>query len=69
MTKQYQIKNYIKRNVQKTFYVDGIKQDTPVWSTFDAKEGDFFYSKTYQEAVSIFVKNFDNLTEQEKNNL
>ena len=68
MTKQYQIQEYIKKNVVKTYYVDGIKQDKAVWSTFDAREGDYFYSETYQEAVSIFVRNWDNLTEQEKNN-
>ena len=69
MTKQYQIQEYIKRNVAKTYYIDGIKQETAVWSTFDPREGDFFYSDTYNEAVSIFVRNFDNLTEQERNNL
>ena len=68
MTKQYQIQEYINRNVVKTFYVDGVKQDKAVWATFDPREGDDFYSDTYQEAVSIFVRNWDNLTEQEKNN-
>lgn len=69
MTKRYQIQEYINKNVVKTFYVDGVKQDKAVWATFDAREGDDFYSETYQEAVSIFVKNFDNLTQQEINNL
>lgn len=68
MTKQYQIQEYINKNVGKTFYVDGIKQDKAVWSAFDAREGDFFYCDTYQEAVNLFVGNWDNLTEQEKNN-
>ena len=64
MTKQFQIQEYIKRNVQKTKDESGNK----VWATYDAREGDNFYSETYQEAVSIFVRNWDNLTEQEKNN-
>ena len=68
MTKQYQIQEYINRNVVKTFYVDGVKQDKAVWATFDPREGDDFYSDTYQEAVSIFVRKWDNLTEQKKNN-
>jgi len=64
MTKQYQIQEYINRNVQKTKDELG----NIVWSTFDAREGDYFHSKNYREAVSIFVRNWDNLTEQEKNN-
>tara|TARA_B110000908_G_scaffold164212_1_gene211895 strand:- start:2535 stop:2756 length:222 start_codon:yes stop_codon:yes gene_type:complete len=69
MTKQYQIQEYINKNVVKTLYVDGVKQDKAVWSAFDPREGDDFYCETYQEAVSIFVSNWDNLTEQERNNL
>ena len=64
MTKQFQIQEYIKRNVQKTKDELG----NTVWATYDAREGDNFYSETYQEAVSIFVRNWDNLTEQEKSN-
>jgi len=68
MTKQYQIQEFINRNVCKTYYIDGIKQDAPVWSTFDAREGDYWYSEKYHEAVSLFVSNWDNLTMQEKEN-
>jgi hypothetical protein len=68
MVKRYEIQNYITNNVQKTFYVDGIKQSNYVWSTFDARNGDFFYSQSYNEAVNIFVSLWSSLTEQEKNN-
>ena len=64
MTKQYQIQNEINRNVTKTKDELG----NTVWATYDAREGDDFHSDTYAEAVSIFVRNWDNLTEQEKNN-
>ena len=64
MTKQYQIQEYINRNVTKTKDELG----NAVWATYDATEGDEFHSDTYAEAVSIFVRNWDNLTEQEKNN-
>jgi len=64
MTKRYQIQEYINRNVAKT--TDEIGNS--VWATYDAREGDYFYSETYYEAVSVFVRNWDNLTEQEKNN-
>ena len=64
MIKQAQIQEYINKNVTKTKDELG----NTVWATFDAREGDDFHSETYQEAVSIFVRNWDNLTEQEKNN-
>jgi len=64
MTKQTQIQEYINRNVQKT----KDELNNTVWSTFDPREGDYFHSETYHEAVSIFVRNWDNLTENEKNN-
>ena len=62
MTKQYQIQEYINKNVVKTYYVDGIKQDKAIWSTFDAREGDYFYFETYHQAVRIFVRNWDKLS-------
>ena len=65
MTKQYQIQEYINKNVSKTKDELG----NTVWATFDVREGDDFHSETYAEAVSVFVRNWDNLTEQEKNNL
>lgn len=68
MTKQSEIQEYINRNVGKTYYIDGIKQEKPVWAAFDARHGDFFYCDTYCEAADIFTRNWDNLTEQEKNN-
>ena len=64
MTKQFQIQKTINRNVQKTTDELG----NTVWATFDAREGDCFHSETYAEAVSIFVRNWDNLTEAQKNN-
>ena len=65
MIKQAQIQEYINKNVTKTKDELG----NTVWATFDAREGDDFHSETYAEAVSVFVRNWDNLTEQEKNNL
>lgn len=64
MAKQFEIQEYINRNVTKTTDELG----NTVWATFDAREGDDFHSETYHEAVSIFVRNWDNLTNQEKNN-
>ena len=64
MTKQYQIQEYINRNVSKTTDELG----NLVWATFDARDGYDFHSETYAEAVSVFVRNWDNLTENEKNN-
>ena len=64
MTKQYQIQETINRNVFKSKDELG----NIVWKAFDAREGDFFYRDTYQDAVSTFVGNWDNLTPQEKNN-
>jgi hypothetical protein len=64
MTKQYQIQSEINRNVTKTKDELG----NTVWATYDARWGDDFHSDTYAEAVSIFVRNWDNLTEQEKSN-
>jgi hypothetical protein len=64
MTKQYQIQEYIKRNVWKGKNEIG----ELVWFTFDPRDGECFENETYHEAVSDFVGNWDNLTEQEKNN-
>jgi hypothetical protein len=64
MTKQYQIQEYVNKNVWKGKNEIGVI----VWHAFDAREGDTFQSETYQEAVKNFVGNWDNLTEQEKNN-
>lgn len=62
MTKKYQIQCYIKGNVTKTKDELG----NTVWATYDARHGDDFHSETYNEAVNIFVSNWDNLTESQK---
>lgn len=64
MTKRYQIQEYINRNVFKCKDELGVM----VWMSIDLREGDTFHCETYNEAVNEFVKNWDNLTEQEKNN-
>ena len=64
MTKQYQIQEYINRNVFKGIDELGNK----VWMCIDLREGDTFYCDTKKEAVDTFVANWDNLNEQEKNN-
>ena len=64
MTKQYQIQEYVNRNVFKAVNELGFL----VWHCIDLRHGDTFNCDSYQEAVSAFVLNWDNLTEQEKNN-
>jgi len=64
MTKQYQIQEYINRNVFKGIDELGNK----VWMCIDLREGDTFHCDTKKEAVDTFVANWDNLNEQEKNN-
>lgn len=64
MTKQYQIQEYINRNVFKGIDELGNK----VWMCIDLREGDTFHFGTKKEAIQYFVSNWDNLNEQEKNN-
>ena len=64
MTKQYQIQEYVNRNVFKAKDELG----NMVWQAIDLRYGDTFHCDSYQEAVKTFVGNWDNLTEQEKNN-
>jgi hypothetical protein len=61
---QYQIQEYINRNVFKGIDELGNK----VWMCIDLREGDTFHCDTKKEAVDTFVANWDNLNEQEKNN-
>jgi len=63
MTKQYQIQDYINKNVFKSKNELG----EVVWHAVDLRHRDTFHCDSYQEAVNIFVANWDNLTEQEKN--
>lgn len=62
MTIRTQLSEYISRNVWKGKNEVG----QLVWKTFDPREGDHFESETHHEAVSIFVRNWDNLTEEQK---
>lgn len=64
MTKQYQIQEYINRNVWKG--VDEL--GNVVWHCMDLREGDTFYCETKKEAVKTFVSLWDLLDENEKNN-
>jgi hypothetical protein len=63
MTRQYQIQEYVNRNVFKA----QDKLGNMVWQAIDLREGDTFNCDTYQEAVNIFVSNWDNLDNDEKN--
>jgi len=64
MTKQYQIQEYINRNVFKSIDELGNK----VWMCIDLREGDTFNFETKQEAVNTFVSIWDLLTPNQKNN-
>ena len=57
-----QILQFAKGNVCKTKDELG----NVVWATFDARNGDEFYSETYHEAVEVFVRNWDNLNQDEQ---
>jgi hypothetical protein len=58
MTKQYQIQEYVNRNV---FKFDN------VWQCIDLRSGDTFHCETRQEAINIFVSIWDSLTPNQKN--
>jgi hypothetical protein len=64
MTKQYQIQEYVNRNVFKSIDELGNK----VWMCIDLREGDTFNFETKQEAVNTFVSIWDLLTPNQKNN-
>jgi hypothetical protein len=57
MTKQYQIQEYVNRNV---FKFDN------VWQCIDLRNGDTFHCETRQEAINIFVSIWDLLTPNQK---
>ena len=63
MTKQYQIQEYVNRNVFKSNDELGNK----VWMCIDLREGGTFHCKTRQEAINIFVSIWDLLNENQKN--
>ena len=64
MTKQYQIQEYVNRNVFKSIDELGNK----VWMCIDLRYGDTFHCDTKKEAVEIFVDLWDLLTPNQKNN-
>jgi len=64
MTKQYQIQEYVNRNIFKGIDELGKK----VWHCIDLRHGDTFHCETYQQAVNTFVDIWDLLNEQQKNN-
>ena len=63
MTTQYQIKEYINRNIFKGSNELG----EIVWNCIDLREGDTFQCSTKKEAVDIFVNIWDTLSKEEKN--
>jgi hypothetical protein len=63
MTKQYQIQQYINRNVFKSIDELGNK----VWMCIDLRYGDTFNFETRQEAINTFVSIWDLLNKNQKN--
>ena len=64
MTKQYQIQEYVNRNVFKS--TDELGNN--IWKCIDLRDGESFYCETKKEAVDIFVSIWDLLTPNQKNN-
>jgi len=63
MTKQYQIQEYINKNVFKSIDELGNK----VWMCIDLRHGDTFNFETKQEAINTFVSIWDLLNDNQKN--
>jgi hypothetical protein len=64
MIKQYQIQEYVNRNVFKSIDELGNK----VWMCIDLRYGDTFNCETRKEAINIFVSIWNLLTPNQKNN-
>jgi hypothetical protein len=58
MTKQYQIQEYINRNVWKS---------NNIWICIDLRYGDSFEFESKKEAVQTFISIWDLLTPNQKN--
>lgn len=58
MTKEYQIKEYIKRNIFKV---------NKIWHCIDLRNGDTFHFETKKEAINTFISIWDLLNENQKN--
>lgn len=63
-TKRWQIQEYVNRNVFKGSDENG----KIVWHCIDLREGDTFHHNTYNEAANEFVRLWDFLDFDEKNN-